>query len=159
MSKRRAVVGRGADEGQAERDVDAFVEVERLDRDQRLVVIHAEDRVVASRAPPWNIGIGGQRAGAVDALGARAPRPPGAMIVDLLAADRAALAGMRVEAGDGKPRRGDAEALGKRPSQHPGLALDCRPSNLPGTSFSGIWTVTGTLRSEPTDSIITGSAG
>ena len=42
MSKRRAMVGRGADEGQAQRDVDAVVEGERLDRDQRLVVIHAD---------------------------------------------------------------------------------------------------------------------
>ena len=48
ISKRRAVIGRGADEGKAERDVDAVVESERLDRDQRLVVVHAERGVVGS---------------------------------------------------------------------------------------------------------------
>ena len=37
-----AVIGRRADERQAERDVDAVVEGERLDRDQRLIVVHAD---------------------------------------------------------------------------------------------------------------------
>src|SRR3546814_2823787 len=32
----------------AERDVDALVEIERLQRDQRLIVIHAQRRVIAS---------------------------------------------------------------------------------------------------------------
>ena len=41
-----AVVGRGAHERQAQRDVDRVVERQRLDRDQRLVVIHAERDVV-----------------------------------------------------------------------------------------------------------------
>src|SRR2546430_1901182 len=36
----RAVVRGGADEGQAERDVDGLVEGQHLGRDQRLVVIH-----------------------------------------------------------------------------------------------------------------------
>ena len=45
-AKRRAVVGRGADEGKAQAHIDAAVEVQRLHRDQRLVVIHAEDRVI-----------------------------------------------------------------------------------------------------------------
>ena len=51
-----AVVGRGAHEGQAEGDVDAVVEGDGLDRDQRLVVIHGERGVVAgARAAAWNI--------------------------------------------------------------------------------------------------------
>ena len=51
-----AVVGRGAHERQAEGDVHAAVEVEHLDRDQRLVVIHADGRVVArARASAWNM--------------------------------------------------------------------------------------------------------
>ncbi len=41
--------------GRAERDVDAAGEVDRLDRDQRLVVIHAERGVIGrARAAGWN---------------------------------------------------------------------------------------------------------
>ena len=46
----RAVVGRGAHERQPQGDVDAFVEGDRLQRDQRLVVIHGDHRVVGARA-------------------------------------------------------------------------------------------------------------
>ena len=42
MCEGRAVVGRGAHERQAERDVDAAVEGQRLERDQRLVVVHGD---------------------------------------------------------------------------------------------------------------------
>ena len=41
------MVGRGADDRQPQRDVDRFLEMHRLDRDQRLVVVHAQGRVVA----------------------------------------------------------------------------------------------------------------
>src|SRR6202034_163842 len=37
-----AVIGRGADEGQAQRDIDAALEIDGLERDERLVVIHAQ---------------------------------------------------------------------------------------------------------------------
>ena len=43
-----AVIGRGAHDRQAQRDVDALVEMERLQRDQRLIVIHAERGVVVA---------------------------------------------------------------------------------------------------------------
>ena len=36
-----AVIGRGPHEWQAERDIDGMIEGERLDRNQRLIVIHA----------------------------------------------------------------------------------------------------------------------
>ena len=42
---------------------------------------------------------------------ARSAATAGAMTARVLAADRAAFAGMRIEAGDGQPRPGDAEAL------------------------------------------------
>src|SRR5437762_7931351 len=45
--ERRSVIGRGADEREAQAHIDAATKIERLDRDQRLVVIHAEDRVVS----------------------------------------------------------------------------------------------------------------
>ena len=48
MRKGRAVVGRGAHERQPQRDVDAALEGERLERDQGLVVIHGDDGIVAA---------------------------------------------------------------------------------------------------------------
>ena len=54
--ERGAMIGRGADDRQAERDVDRFLEMERLDRDQRLVVVHAQRRIViGARARAWNM--------------------------------------------------------------------------------------------------------
>ena len=50
----------------------------------------------------------GMRAGDVEALLAQ-PLDRGHDDLDLLAAQRAVLAGMRVEPGDGEPRRFDAE--------------------------------------------------
>src|SRR5579872_3254810 len=44
--ERRAVVWRGANDRKAERDVYALPERQRLDRYQRLVVIHAKRRIV-----------------------------------------------------------------------------------------------------------------
>ncbi len=106
-----AVVGRGAHERQAERDVDRMIEGERLDRDQRLVVIHRERRVVGRAR--------GRVEHAYRPAAARARRCPRAREPldrrrdhrPILLAERAVLAGMRIEAGDRKPRARDAEAL------------------------------------------------
>ena len=91
-----AVVGRGAHDRQAEGDVDPLVEMERLERDQRLVVIHAERRVVA--APPAAVehDVGRMRAADVDAFLAQ-PLDRGDDDVDLLAPEGSVLAGMRVQ--------------------------------------------------------------
>src|SRR5712691_1638243 len=43
-----AVIGRGADERKPERHIDRAVEIDRLHRDQRLVVIHAQCGVIAA---------------------------------------------------------------------------------------------------------------
>ena len=53
------------------------VEVERLDRDQRLVVVHAQGRVVAGAGGRVEHGVGRQRARDVDALRRAARRWPG----------------------------------------------------------------------------------
>ena len=45
--ERGAMVGGSADDRQAERDVDAFLEMQRLQWDQGLVVVHAQSAVVA----------------------------------------------------------------------------------------------------------------
>jgi len=44
--KRRAMVGRRAHKGKAKRDIHRMVESERLDRDQRLIMIHAQRGVI-----------------------------------------------------------------------------------------------------------------
>ena len=75
--ERGAMVGRGADDRQAERDVDAFLEMERLQRDQRLVVIHAQGGVVARARRGVEHGVGGVGAGDVPAFGRAAPRSRG----------------------------------------------------------------------------------
>ena len=77
-------------------------------RDQRLVVIHADRDVVAPARRGMEHRVGRHRAGDVDAgFAQRFDR--GRDDLDILAADRAVLAGMRVEAGDREARPGDAE--------------------------------------------------
>ena len=63
-----AVVGRGAHEGQPERHVDGMIERERLDRDQRLIVIHRERRVVAAPRGGVKHRVGRKRPARVDAF-------------------------------------------------------------------------------------------
>ncbi len=111
--ERGAVVGRGAHERQPERDVDALIEAERLQRDQRLVVIHGDDGVIA--AP---------RRGVKQRVGRVRPRHRqtfGTQVgdgrrdrLDLLAAHGAFLAGVRVEPSDGDARGGNAEVALQR---------------------------------------------
>ena len=87
---------------------------QRLDRDQRLVVVHAQ---APHRSPP-----GGARGTWCRPAAGRARRcPPRAAASTagrddppLLVAHRAALAGMRVEAGDRQPRTRDAEVAAQR---------------------------------------------
>ena len=71
-----AVIGRGAHERKPERDVDGVVEGERLDRDQRLVVIHRERDVVARARRLVEHAVGRQRPARVDAFGDRGAAPP-----------------------------------------------------------------------------------
>ena len=104
--------------GRPKRDVDAAVEIDRLDRDQRLVVIHAQRRVVAAPRRGVEHRVGGERPARVDAGGAqRGDRRRDD--VDVLAAERAGLAGMRVEPGDRDDRRGDRRNRGAAPRRSP----------------------------------------
>ena len=70
------------------------LEVERLQRDQRLVVVHAEHGVVARARRGMEQRVGRQRAARVDALAPQL-RDRRRDDLDLLAAERAAFAGMR----------------------------------------------------------------
>ena len=106
------MIGRGAHEGQAERHVHRIVEGQRLDRDQRLVVIHAERDVVARARPLVEQRVGRQRAERIDALGLQLSdrrRHDGVVLL----AERAFFAGMRIEPGDREARAGDTEAGGE----------------------------------------------
>ena len=102
-----AVVGRGAHERQAQRDVDAAVEGERLERDQRLVVIHGDRRVVGARAPRRGTACRPGRGRCTAMPSAASSAMAGAMTSASSRADQAAFAGMRIEPGDGdaRPRR------------------------------------------------------
>lgn len=64
----RAMVGGCPYEGQAERDVYPAVEIQGLERDQRLIVIHAKCRVIAGARFGMKQGIGRQGAGARQCL-------------------------------------------------------------------------------------------
>ena len=94
--------------GNPERDVDGVLEGDRLDRDQRLVVIHADRAVIGLARGGVEQGVRRQRAANRDALGAQGfdgRRDD----VEIFGAERAVLAGMRVEAGDDEARMGEAE--------------------------------------------------
>ena len=103
-----AVIGRGAHERQAERDVDAAVEGQRLERDQRLVVVHGDGGVVGAARLGVEQGVGGMRTGHGQTLGGKLGHG-GSDHVHLLAADQAAFAGVRIEPRHGDARPGDAE--------------------------------------------------
>ena len=65
------MVRRRPHDRQAERDIDGIVEGDGLDRDESLVVIHAERGVVAGPRLGVEQGIGGKRAAGIDARAAQ----------------------------------------------------------------------------------------
>ena len=107
-----AVIGRGAHERKAERDIDGVIESKRLDRDQRLVVIHAQGGIVGRARPFVEQRIGRQRTPGIDAVG-NEPRNGRGNDGAVLLAERAVLAGVGVEPGDGEPRARNAKPHGK----------------------------------------------
>lgn len=119
------MVHRGADEGQAEREVDGAVEGLALEHRQGLVVVHRQHRVVAGALRWHEGGVGGQRTEQVQAFGAQRlqHRHDG---VDLLAPQVPAFAGVRIEPQHGDARRGEAELvaqLGMHDAQRAGEAV------------------------------------
>ena len=102
------MVRRCPHERQTERHVDGAVEGQRLDRDQRLVVIHRHDDIVTGTGGGVEQRIGGVRPGDRDVLRAQASQRRHDD-VDILATDVAPFTGMRIEAGDGDAWRGEAE--------------------------------------------------
>ena len=117
------MVGRGAHDVEPEGDVDAAVEIDGLDRDQRLVVVHADRGVVAGAGGRVEQRVGGVRAREVHPLAAQ-PVEHRDDRLDLLASHGPGLAGVRVEPGDGEARPGDAEVGGERPVGDPERRLE-----------------------------------
>ncbi len=83
---------------------DAALEAQELHRDLALVVVHRDHGVVVAIARRDEHRVGGQRPVGVDALAART-RDGRRDHVDLLAAERAAVAGVRIQRRDGDARR------------------------------------------------------
>ena len=119
------------------------VEGERLDRDERLVVIHGHSHVVGLARRGVEQGVGGIGAGHVEAL-APGRRDGGHDDVDLLAAHGAVFSGMGIEAGDGDARPRHAEIARKVARRDLERLDDASLVERAITSFSGIWMVTGT---------------
>ena len=72
----RAVIGRGANEGQAERGIHCFVKGDGLDRDQRLIVIHAKGHIIGLPGSRVKQRVRRERPSNRDARARSAP-PPG----------------------------------------------------------------------------------
>lgn len=95
-----AVVDGGSDEGEAEGDVDGFVEFEEFDGDEPLVVIHSDDEVVFALECVDEDGVAGE--GAVDIAALFACHGDGGGDdAFFFAAEHAVFGGVGVEAADG----------------------------------------------------------
>ncbi|QTK79016.1 hypothetical protein AT6N2_C1239 [Agrobacterium tumefaciens] len=106
------MVRRGANERQAERDIDRIVKAERLGGDERLIVIHADRHVITLAGGVVEHGVGGQGAEGVDAV---LSQPDGRGVDDIavLGAEGAIFARMWIKTGDGQTWRGDPEFFPK----------------------------------------------
>src|SRR6266850_6090971 len=107
--ERGAVVDRGADEGQAERDVHAAAEARVLQHRQPLVVIHGEHRIGLPQALGDEQRVGRNGSLRVDA-GAHGRGNRRRDHLHVLTSEMARFAAVRIEPGDENARPRDAEA-------------------------------------------------
>ena len=120
------MIGRRADKRQAQRYIHAAGKIQRLDRDQGLVVIHADSGIIARACGGVEHRVGGQWAGQIQPLGPQSVQHRGDHF-DLLGPHRPAFARMRVQTRNGNARTGNAEipaqgGMGDQDGvgQHPG---------------------------------------
>ncbi|MNS97900.1 hypothetical protein D3C72_1322490 [compost metagenome] len=106
--QRGAVVYRGADEGQPQRDVHAVAEGAVFQRRQPLVMVHRQHAVGIAQVARLEQRVGRERAARIDA-GILGLRQRGHDHVDLFAAHVPAFAGMGVQARDQDARARDAK--------------------------------------------------
>ena len=121
--ERGAVVGAGPHDRQPERDIHAFVEVQRLQRNQGLIVIHAQRSIIAFACAGREQRIGRMRATGVDPLVAqcgdcRRDRR------DLLGPEATVFACVRVEPCNCETRLRDSEIALQRRSDDARAAHD-----------------------------------
>src|SRR5690606_10648981 len=107
--ERGAVVDRCPDDRQPERDVHDRAEIERLQRRQRLIVVHRDHDVAARERLGRERGVGRHRARDVEA-GGREPPDHGLDQIAFLVTQHAALARVRVQAEHGDTRGRQTEA-------------------------------------------------
>lgn len=105
-----AVVWGGADDGEAEGEVDGLVEGEEFDGDEALVVIHGDDCVVFAFAGGEEDGVWGVGAGDVDALFA-GHEDGGGDEAFFFVAELAGLGGVGIQSCDGDAGFFDVEPL------------------------------------------------
>src|SRR6266404_4382673 len=106
--KGSSMIRRGPHEGQSERGIHPAIEVDRLDRDQRLIMIHAQCGVKSRTRLEVKHGVGGQWATHL--------YPGSAQLgdsrfddLDLFTSETTGLSGMRIETGDDECWGGYAE--------------------------------------------------
>ena len=104
-----AVVDRGADHGQAHRDVDAGLDAQDLHRAVALVVVHRHHQVVVAAAGEEERVSAGSGPTGVDAVGLQLDGR-GDLLGLLAVAEQTVLAGVRVDGADADPGVGDAGA-------------------------------------------------
>ena len=117
------MIGAGADNRQAQGDVDAIVKIKRFQRDQCLIVVHAQRHIIAIAGVRGEQAIGAVRAGDRDSLG----RQRSHRRCDdrgVFAAHSPVFTGMRIECGDGNTGRDDPEIAHQCHCHDPGLALN-----------------------------------
>ena len=103
-----AVIDGGADDRQAEGDIDAVLEMQQLERDQPLIVVHADDRIVIPARGEVKEGVGAVRAAGGDPL-RLAPVDGRCDQPRFLIAEEPPFAGVRIEGEDGDFRLRPAE--------------------------------------------------
>ena len=98
-----AVIDRGADDGDAERDVDGALEVDELHGDVALVVIHRDDKIKLTAKSAHKDGVRASAAGAVDAATLRFV-DGGSDDLGILVPEEVVFAGVGIQAADGDAR-------------------------------------------------------
>ena len=129
------MIGRRADDRQAERDVYAGVEGEHLQRAESLVVIHGHDRIELPFERLVKNDIGGHGSGHVEPR-FRGLADGGFDDGDFLAADLPAVAGMRIEAAHGDAVFADSEPGQRFAGDQDGFK-ESRGRQFPGNGGQG----------------------
>ena len=136
----RPMIRCGPDDRQAERNVDAVLEMKRLDRDKRLVVVHAKRGIIVERAAAWNIVSAGSGPGDSPAFRCEAAMA-GSMMLNFLAPKLPAFPRVRIKAANGEAGLGDSEIALEPPKGRSAPRFDQRAGQAIGNipQATGAW--------------------